>query len=274
MLMIARLILTQRWFRVHLQPMNKLTISALSSGVLFTLSVVGCGSAPPAESPPAQSQSQAVTGPTLAPPAQPRAVNAGSCPREGLVDDFEDGNNRAQMNDGRGGYWYTYNDPSSTVAPQGTFTASEGGYNASAFSGRMSGKVGAQQYPYVGMGVSMTDPKQAYDLSCCEGVSFWGKKTGDGISNVRLKVGDWQTDPAGGSCKECYNDFGADFSFTDEWQEFSIKFSEMKQEPYWGEPKVSIDTAAIYQLQWQVKENNRVFDIQIDNVRLTGCGGA
>lgn len=253
--------------------MKQLLRYAFSSASLLAVSATACGPAQPAQGPEVESASHPAAEAAPAAPTKPQAVNAGSCPKDGLIDDFEDGNHQAQLSDTRGGYWYTYKDPSSSVAPEGTFTSSQGG-QASAFSGRMSGTVGAQQYPYVGMGVTMTEPKQAYDVSCCEGVSFWGKKSGDGIANIRFKVGDWQTDPAGGSCKDCYNDFGGDFTFTDEWQEFSIKFAEMKQEPYWGEAKSTIDASAIYRLQWQVKENNRPFDIQVDNVRLMGCGGA
>ena len=234
---------------------------------------LGCQSSKPASDPNAKSgqPQQAEAAPVAQTPARPTAVNAGTCPSSELIDDFEDGDHRSILIDERGGYWYTYRDPSSTVSPEGTFTAQEGGANESSYSGRMSGSVGSQQYPYVGIGVAFTDPKAAYDVSCCEGISFWGKKNGDGISQVRFKVGDWQTDPAGGSCKQCYNDFGGDFVFTDEWKEYSISFADMRQEPYWGEPKTAIDKSAVYQLQWQVKQGNSPFDIQVDNIKLTGC---
>jgi endoglucanase len=88
---------------------------------------------------------------------------------------------------------------------------------------------------------------------------------------VRFKVGDVNTVPEGGICKDCYNDFGRDIVVTEEWSEFSTKFSEMKQEPYWGEPRSAIDQTRIYQLQWQVKDRNP-FDIWVDDVRLFGCG--
>jgi hypothetical protein len=137
----------------------------------------------------------------------------------------------------------------------------------------MSGQVSEEeQYPYVGLGVSLTEPKQPYDASCCKGVSFKGKKTGATNAKVRLKVGDWQTSPEGGLCQQCFNDFGADLMFTDEWTEYTVLFAEMKQEPYWGEPKAAIDPTALYQLQWQVNEKGQPFDIQVDDVKLVGCG--
>jgi hypothetical protein len=46
----------------------------------------------------------------------------------------------------------------------------------------------------------------------------------------------------------------------------------MRQEPYWGEPQPALDTTRIYQLQFQVKDKGRPFDVWIDDVRLVGCG--
>lgn len=221
----------------------------------------------------AKGQQAESAAPPSAPLQKPRASNSGQCTGLGLIDDFEDGDNRGLITPVTGGYWYTYKDPSSQVSPQGTFEVTAGGAHESTYAGRMHGQVGSQQYPYVGMGVSFTHPKQAFDASCCEGVRFWGKSTGDGISDVRLKVGDWQTDPAGGACKECFNDFGAYLTFTETWQEFTIKFADMRQEPYWGEPKAALDTSAIYQIQWQVSQNGRPFDITVDDVQLVGCSG-
>ncbi len=250
--------------------MRIIILSSLGFSLCLVGVTSGCGSPPPARNPEPTESTGAAAPPAA--PQKPVAQNAGSCPATALIDDFEDGDNQGVSADGRGGYWYTYKDPSSTVSPEGTFAPVTGGADDSQFSGRMSGTVGSQQYPYVGMGVSFTDPKQAYDVSCCQGIRFRGKMSGEGISHVRFKVGDWQTDPDGGSCKDCYNDFGADLTFTPEWEEYTLKFSELTQEPYWGEPKPAIDTSAVYQLQWQVKESGGSFDIQVDNVELIGCG--
>jgi len=236
-------------------------------------SFIACASSPAPEAASATgSTGETGTSPSAA--QKPRASNSGQCTGLGLIDDFEDADNRGVITPVTGGYWYTYNDPSSQVTPSGTFEATAGGAHESAYAGRMHGTVGPQQYPYVGMGISFTHPKQAFDASCCEGVRFWGKSTGDGISDVRLKVGDWQTDPAGGACKECYNDFGAYLTFTEQWQQFTIKFADARQEPYWGEPKAALDSSALYQLQWQVSQNGKAFDIAVDDVELIGCGGA
>lgn len=241
------------------------------SSLLFA----GCGAAKTPAQPPEGAQSgveSAAPGNDPSKPSAPKAVNAGQKITNPLIDDFEDGTNQGVIADARGGYWYTYADKEgTTIEPTGTFTAAEGGAGDSKFSGRMTGTLASAQIIYAGMGVSFTEPKRPYDASSCKGLSFQGKKSGEGTANVRFKVGDFQTSPEGGLCKECYNDFGGNFVFTDDWQEYSLLFADMKQEPYWGEQKAAIDPSALYQVQWQVNATGAAFDIQVDDVRFIGC---
>ena len=146
----------------------------------------------------------------------------------------------------------------------------EGGADGSKFAARFSGTIGDGQYPFAGMGFSFFDPKAAYDLSSCKGISFKAKKgTAESTGILRMKVGDVNTAPEGGVCKDCFNDFGRDVLLTEEWSEITTNFYEMKQEPYWGEPKPQIDASRAYQVQFQVKEGP--FDIYVDDVKLVGC---
>lgn len=218
------------------------------------------------------SNDTASVAPEQSAPVAPKAVNAGQKITNPLLDDFEDGTNQGVAADGRGGYWYTYVDSEgSKIEPTGSFSLREGGVNESKFSAGMKGAMASAQIVWAGMGMSFTDPKNPYDASSCKGISFFGKKNGEGITAVRLKVGDWQTSPEGNLCKQCYNDFGGNFVFTNEWQEFSLLFADMKQEPYWGEPKPAIDTTALYQIQWQVTTPGGEFDLQVDDVKFIGC---
>jgi len=203
-----------------------------------------------------------------------KAVNAGECTKSPLIDDAEDNDNQGAATDKRGGYWYTYADNlGTTVSPSGNFTMSEGGAERSKFAARMNGKVGTGDVLYAGMGLSLTHPKGAYDASCCKGISFWAKKAGAGTGNVRFKVGDVNTAPEGGVCKQCYNDFGADLVLTPEWKKYEFAFADMKQEPGWGEPQSAIAKDRLYQVQWQVKDAGAEFDIWVDDVQFFGCGG-
>jgi hypothetical protein len=149
---------------------------------------------------------------------------------------------------------------------------SQGGPDGSKWAAKMSGKTGPGGILYAGLGFSITDPKEPVDLSCCKGVSFMGKKAGAGISAVRLKVPDAQTGPEGNQCKQCFNDFGRDYMFTDEWTKYELQFGEMTQEASWGDKFSAIMPTHIYGLQWQVKDPNQNFEIWIDNVELIGCG--
>jgi endoglucanase len=254
----------------------KLTTSlvSLSSLTLVALSFA-CGGAQPAASSASSTQGSAVTEPAPDPNANlPRAANAGQKLGQPLLDDMEDGDNKIIEADGRGGYWYTYKDDSSTIAPEGNFTMAQGGADNSKFAARFSGTIGSAQYPFAGMGFSFFDPKGAYDISSCKGISFKAKKnTPESNGMMRLKVGDVNTVPEGGVCKSCFNDFGRDVLLTEQWTEIRAPFFEMRQEPYWGEPKPAIDASRVFQLQWQVKEPG-AFDISVDDVKLIDCAAA
>lgn len=248
--------------------------STLTLGLTLSLSTGCVGSkSTPAESPGTDGAS---TPESASAPAKelPSAINAGSTPSESLVDDLEDGDHRTVVADQRGGYWYTYADKTSTIEPAEPFTLAEGGAGDSKYAARMHGTIGTEQYPYAGLGFSLAEPKAPYDLSQCTGISFQAKKgSSESTSLLRFKVGDINTVPEGGVCKDCFNDFGSDVFLTEEWTEFSTAFKDMKQEPYWGEPQPAIDASRVYQLQWQVKDR-APFDIWIDDVKLVGCGSA
>ena len=89
---------------------------------------------------------------------------------------------------------------------------------------------------------------------------------------MRLKVPDKSTDPDGKICTECFNDFGADLTLTDDWQQFTLPFTAMKQIKTWGSPHPDgIDPATVYGIQFQVNDKGQKFDIWIDELQFTGC---
>ncbi len=248
---------------------------ALITSLVLSTYLVACGGTgtePEAPLPAGDEAAAPAADPSK--PVPPAATNAGKPIGNALIDDMEDGNHQGVEADQRGGYWYTYKDASSQIAPEGEFKMTEGGASGSQFSAKFSGQLGSEQYPYGGIGLSFTDPKLPYDVSSCEGVAFTAKAGGDGTTKVRLKIGDWQTAPEGGLCQQCYNDFGGDFLLTPNYQDYTLKFADTKQEPYWGEPKAGIETKAVYQLQWQVTQAGAPFEVWIDNVRFIGCQGA
>jgi endoglucanase len=203
-----------------------------------------------------------------------------ACPRsEGLIADGENNSNQIADIKNRGGYWYTFSDDLGTsVVPEtgkngGTFQMSPGGANGTKFAAHMSGTVGGSGNVHAGMGLNFVDPKGQYNASKYKGVSFWAKK-GPGTGAVRLKVPDVATEPDGKVCKECFNDFGMDLTLTDQWTQYTIPFTSMKQLKGWGSPHTDgVDPATLYGLQWQVNEPGAQFDIWIDEIEFTGCGG-
>lgn len=197
---------------------------------------------------------------------------------DGLIDDGEDNNNATAMVADRGGYWYTFvDDAGSNVWPTagahgGTFEMSPGGANGSQFAANFKGKIGNGSVLFSGMGMNFLDPKGPYDASKYGGVSFWAKKGPNSVGTVRLKIPDNNTDPDGGVCSECFNDFGLDLKLTNEWQRYIIPWYAMRQMKGWGKPrKPSIDESSVYGIQFQVNQAGADYDIWVDEIRFTGC---
>jgi endoglucanase len=168
----------------------------------------------------------------------------------------------------------------SSITPEagkngGTFAMSPGGANGTPFAAHMSGTVGRSGFSlYAGMGLNFVDPKGQYDSSKYKGITFWAKKGPGSTGNVRMKVPDIATEPDGKICKECYNDFGMDFELTEQWTQYTIPFTSMKQLKGWGSPHTEgIDSKTLYGIQWQVNEPGAAYDIWVDEIAFTGCGG-
>jgi endoglucanase len=232
---------------------------------LATLTAPACGGG-------AATTSTAASAPTMA------SVTASDkeCPPDFAIDDAEDNNNQVLLRGGRSGYWYTFVDKAgSTITPpsQITFLMSPGGAHGSLYAARMMGKVSPAGQPlFAGLGFSFTDPKAAYDASAFSGVSFYAKVGPGSTANVRLKLPDANTDPAGKACSECFNDFGTDLTLTGDWQKYVAPFAAMKQMEGWGAPHpAAVDSAKLFGLQWQVTQAGASYDVWVDDVRFTGC---
>jgi endoglucanase len=206
--------------------------------------------------------------------AAPTAIPGKDCGPNGLIDDGEDGNNQNLPNDNRGGYWYTFKDHgTTTVEPVageegGTFAMSEGGHD-SQYAARYHGTIGTGSVVFSGLGMNFVDPKGQYDASKYAGIMFWGKKGPDSVAKVRLKVPDVNTDPDGGVCTECFDDFGGEMQFTNDWKLYVWPWKKMKQDPTWGAPhKPHITPSKLYGIQFQVNVPRSNYDIYIDDLKF------
>ncbi len=194
---------------------------------------------------------------------------------DGLVDDVEDNDNQVQKLAGRGGYWWAAkDDKGSTIEPLGAMKMSEGGANGSKYAVHVTGKnapAGDMAWGTV-LGLRLVDG-QLYDASKYAGVSFFAKAGDKSTSTVRLKVADVNSHPDGKVCKDgCWNDFGKDFTFSHDWQQYRVSFAEMKQQDGWGDPRPpSITPGKLVQIAWAISTPGADFDVWLDDVRFLDC---
>lgn len=203
--------------------------------------------------------------------AAPEAV---TCEQRAMIENADDQDSRILVLEGRGGYLYTYSDKNGTqISPApNSFSVSKGGVTEDGAALRVHGTLGDADAVYAGVGFSFADPKRAYDASRYTGVSFIAKRAPDSAAAIRMKVPDGNTDPDGGQCKDCFNDFGANLTLTEEWVRYEVNFADLKQEKGWGDPQPpAIDTQKLYGLQWQLVTRGASFDFWIDEVTFIGC---
>jgi hypothetical protein len=220
-------------------------------------------------------------GGCVPPGARPSSAAAGvmkECGPDGIIDDFEDNNNQINVVDERGGYWYTYADnKGSTVWPiegdkGGTFTLVEGGHE-SKYAAEMKGKLAGASIVYAAMGLNFLDPKGPYDASKYVGITFFVKRAPGTINKLRIKLPDGNTDPDGGICSACYNDYGVDIPVGEQWSRVVIPFRDLKQEPDWGAPrKPHTDAHKLFAIHWEAKVPGGDYDFLVDDIAFI-CKG-
>jgi hypothetical protein len=188
-----------------------------------------------------------------------------------LIDNFEDDNNQVSLLEGRNGPDYTYADTTgSTITPAAgtTFVPGSPGNAGSAHAAHFTGKLSGASTVWAGFGMDFLSPKGLYNASKYAGISFYAKLGSSTASSaVRVKVPDRNTDPTGGVCTSCSNDFGADLALTTTWTKYTIVFVNMTQQAGWGAPRPSkIDPTGVVAVQFQVTGPNATYDIWVDDV--------
>ncbi len=196
-----------------------------------------------------------------------------SCSQLAMIDDGEDDDQQALAREGRGGYWYVFADKGSEIKPgPSAFRLAKGGPGDSQRAFRMRGQIGTGQDVYAGLGLSFVEPKGPYDGARYRGIAFAAKRSPDSTAAIRFKVPDANTEPGGGVCQECYNDFGIDFQIAEHWTRYVVDFADLKQEQGWGTPRPpAVDASKLFGLQWQVATPGAKFDIWLDDISFVGC---
>jgi hypothetical protein len=193
---------------------------------------------------------------------------------EGVIDDFEDGNNQLSAEAGRNGYWWPKVDTAgSTLAPT-PFAPSGDAGDGSEGALHVSGKTTTGDPTLAwgaGFGVNLVDPQGVYDASAYAGISFKAKVGPGSTTSVRFNIGDINTHPIGEICKACWNHFGKNMVLTTEWKEYKIMFSETHQQPDWGTPRpMSLTPSKLVEIDWQVGPGN-TYDIWVDDLAFLDC---
>ncbi|WP_437586239.1 hypothetical protein [Sorangium sp. So ce1000] len=196
-----------------------------------------------------------------------------------MIDDMEDHDNAILAKGGRVGYWYTFNDGSDdgvqTPEPdlEGTgdkpftMTALEPARAQSTYAARSWG-TGFTEWG-AGFGFDLNSPegtKAAYDASAYAGITFWAKLGPGSGTSASVMISDPGTDPAGGSCSDKCDKWQKTLAVTEEWQQFTIPFADLKQGG-WGDPAGTdqINAAKLYSIQFQIGQGPK-FDLYIDDL--------
>jgi hypothetical protein len=190
---------------------------------------------------------------------------------DGLIDDFEDGNNQVSAEAGRDGYWWPKKDPvGSTIEPT-PFAPSDGAGDGSETALHASGKTVSGEGAWgAGFGANLVQ-NAAYDASKYAGISFRAKVAPGSTTGVRFNIEDVNTHPDGKICKTCWNAFGKDMILTTEWKEYRIPFSEAHQQPDWGNPRpIALSPSKLIEVDWQIGPG-QTYDIWIDDLAFVDC---
>lgn len=191
--------------------------------------------------------------------------------KDGLIDDFEDGNTKLAEAAGRNGYWFKSADPDGSEFKPDELAIVDGGPDHPGKVLHVSGTTSSAPKAWgVLVGANFGGDK-VYDASKYVGISFKAKVGDGGTPSVRFKIGDINTHPDMGVCTACWNHFGKDMSFTTEWKEYKVLFNQARQEPYWGAPRPdSITPNALYSFDFTVKPSQK-FDLWVDDIQFIVC---
>jgi hypothetical protein len=199
--------------------------------------------------------------------------------QDGLVDDFEHENTQIVKLDGRDGYWWTnadkegakFTDPPGGGSPKWA----DSGANGSSQSLHVAGSTakGSDQAYGVEVGTNLISTKGSlYDGSKYVGVSFMAKVGAKSVKKVRFNMGDVNTHPDAGTCKNCWNHFCKEVELTTDWKEYQVSFKEMQQRAGWGEPRPkSITPKELYTLTFAFEGSGGEFELFVDDIQFLEC---
>lgn len=195
-----------------------------------------------------------------------------------LIEDAEDGGDQVIVHEGRDGYWYTFADARSELAGCCPLARTRpvpllGGAHGSRCAWNLRGRLADEQIVFAGLGVNMRHPKAAYDASRFVGVSFFARHGAGSSWRVRVHFPDGNTDPDGGVCQQCFNDFGAEIAVTEQWTKYTLLFDSLGLRREWGMPRPErLDASRLFGIQFRAIGVDEPFDIWIDDLAFVEGG--
>jgi hypothetical protein len=253
----------------------------------------GAGSTTPFTFPPAS-----ITVIRFAPPGAPTAVipDAGTSPRDApdasvshnyvLIDDMEKTTNgpiqltlsSPDLSPGSWWDWHSTADPTNTESPDPfVFSAVPSPHetmpgitsnHAAHVACRIADLYGycEEGFDFALTGVDGGQTGVTYDISQYSGIVFWGRAAA--ASRVKFMIQNIDTDAQGGRCgttdassERCWDNFSTYVNFTDTWQRFEVRFSDLEQEG-WGHaaPDGVFDSTKTYSIYFAVNGPGKAGD--------------
>jgi hypothetical protein len=186
-----------------------------------------------------------------------------------LIDDIEGAFPVLPQRAGRNGGWFTVHDESGGQATEPGAVPLDPPRANSQFVARISGggftDWGAQ------LGVALKSPATGYDASQYCGVRFLAKGSNAGWS---MLVSDRMSVPDGGVCvpgswdpaTRCYHYVGKVFTPSADWQEYKIRFDELRYLDVADDGR-RLEPSALYDILFNVHDGSGgAFELQLDDV--------
>jgi len=204
----------------------------------------------------------ALPAPVL-PPCGRVSVGSGNDPE---IDDFEDGNARLGVADGRSGIWKAIGDGSGKQAPSPGEIAFPVRLAEPGRASRFVLRLRAERMTVGGAGVSADlAPGRCYDASAYAGIELSARGTGRvylAAMMIDLMEKKW-----GGLCeRDCYDQHSAPLDLTRGWRRYQIRWEQLEQAG-WGR-RLAFDPARLLALSVSVQSADTPSELAIDDVRF------
>lgn len=187
-----------------------------------------------------------------------------------IIDDMENPDQYIPNTDGRQGFWSLSNDGSAGTQTPSIMTMSTipGGRGTSTYALHTTSMGFTKTGALVDVDLNRKTTRSTYDASAYEAVHFYAKVAAGSLALVHFAMPDMYTDPAGDLCsnapQQCYDHWAVDRSFTTDWAEYTIAFSDLNQFGWGDNDATALDAAHVYGIQFSW--GTQAMDLWIDDI--------